>query len=109
MIGQKELPVKGGRVLILGLAFMENTGDVRNSKVIDVYQELKSFGTKVDVFDTLANLAQALRKYGIFLIKNIELSDYQAVLLAAPHKAFSGLTTPSSKEFCQEPLWTKVL
>ena len=97
LLHQKELPVKGGRALILGLAFKENTGDVRNSKVADVYQELKSFGMDVDVYDPLANPVQALREYGISLIQDVELSDYQAVLLAVPHQAFSSLTIQSSQ------------
>jgi UDP-N-acetyl-D-galactosamine dehydrogenase len=97
LLHQKELPVKGGRALILGLAFKENTGDVRNSKVVDVYQELKSFGMEVDVYDPLANQAQALREYGITLIQNIELSAYQAILLTVPHQAFSDLTIQSSQ------------
>ena len=97
LLHQKELPVKGGRALLLGLAFKENTGDVRNSKVVDVYQELKSFGMEVDVYDPLANPAQALREYGIALIQDIELSAYQAILLAVPHQAFSDLAIQSSQ------------
>ena len=98
MTGQKELPVKGGRALILGLAFKENTGDVRNSKVVDVYQELKSFGMDVDVYDPLANPVHALREYGISLIQDVELSDYQAVLLAVPHETFSTLDIKTSRQ-----------
>jgi UDP-N-acetyl-D-galactosamine dehydrogenase len=98
LLHQKELPVKDGRALILGLAFKENTGDVRNSKVVDVYQELKSFGMEVDVYDPLANPEQALREYGITLIQDIELSDYQAVLLAVPHQAFSTLDIQTSPQ-----------
>ena len=97
LLHQKGLPVKGGRALVLGLAFKENTGDVRNSKVVDVYQELKSFGMDVDVYDPLANPVQALREYGITLIQDIELSDYQAILLAVPHETFSSLTIQSSQ------------
>jgi UDP-N-acetyl-D-galactosamine dehydrogenase len=98
LLHQKGLPVKGGRALVLGLAFKENTGDVRNSKVVDVYQELKSFGMDVDVYDPLANPVQALREYGIALNQDIELSDYQAVLLTVPHKAFSTLDIQSSPQ-----------
>ena len=98
LLHQKELPVKGGRALILGLAFKENTGDVRNSKVVDVYQELKSFGMDVDVYDPLANPVQALREYGIALNQDIELSDYQAVLLAVPHETFSTLDIKTSRQ-----------
>ena len=97
LLHEKELPVKGGRALILGLAFKENTGDVRNSKVVDVYQELKSFGMEVDVYDPLANPAQALKEYGIELVQESLLSNYQAVLLAVPHQAFSGLNIQSSR------------
>ena len=98
LLHQKELPVKGGRALILGLAFKENTGDVRNSKVADVHQELKSFGMDVDVYDPLANPVHALREYGISLIQDVELSDYQAVLLAVPHETFSTLDIQTSPQ-----------
>ena len=97
LLHQKELPVKGGRALILGLAFKENTGDVRNSKVVDVYQELKSFGMEVDVYDPLANPAQALKEYSIELVQESLLSNYQAILLAVPHQVFSGLNIQSSR------------
>ena len=98
LLHQKELPVKGGRALILGLAFKENTGDVRNSKVVDVYQELKSFGMEVNVYDPLANPAQALKEYGIELVQEILLSNYQAILLAVPHETFSTLDIQSSPQ-----------
>ncbi|CAI8443929.1 MAG: UDP-N-acetyl-D-glucosamine 6-dehydrogenase [Cryomorphaceae bacterium] len=90
--------MKGGRALILGLAFKENTGDVRNSKVLDVYQELKSFGMEVDVFDPLANPAQALSEYGIELVPEIDLSEYQAILLAVPHQTFTTLAIQTSPQ-----------
>jgi UDP-N-acetyl-D-galactosamine dehydrogenase len=95
---QKDLMVKGGRALILGLAFKENTGDVRNSKVIDVYHELKSFGLTVDVHDPLANPAQALREYGIELIPELNLSDYQVIVLAVAHDLYKSLTIKTSPD-----------
>jgi len=98
LMNQKDLLVKGGKALILGLAFKENTGDVRNSKVIDVYHELKSFGLTVDVHDPLANPAQAERVYGIQLIQEINLSDYHAILLAVAHDAYKGLEIQTSTD-----------
>jgi UDP-N-acetyl-D-galactosamine dehydrogenase len=95
---QKDLPVKGSKALILGLAFKENTGDVRNSKVVDVYQELKSFGMEVDVHDPLANPEQAMSEYGITLIKGVVLENYQAILLAVPHESFHSLTIQTSPQ-----------
>jgi UDP-N-acetyl-D-glucosamine/UDP-N-acetyl-D-galactosamine dehydrogenase len=80
------------------LAFKENTGDVRNSKVIDVYHELKSFGLTVDIHDPLANPAQAFREYGIALIQELNLSDYQVILLAVAHDAYNGLDIQRSTD-----------
>ena len=98
LLNKKDLPVKGGRALILGLAFKENTGDVRNSKVIDVYHELKSFGLAVDVHDPLANPAQAEREYGIELIPEFSLGNYQAIILAVAHDSYKGLEIQTSTE-----------
>ena len=98
LLHQKDLPVKGSKALILGLAFKENTGDVRNSKVVDVYQELKSFGMEVDVHDPLANPEQAMSEYGISLIKGVVLENYQAILLAVPHESFHSLTIQTSPQ-----------
>ena len=98
LLHQKDLPVKGSRALILGLAFKENTGDVRNSKVIDVYHELKSFGLTVDVHDLLANSNQVFREYGIALIQELNLSDYQAIILAVAHDAYKGLDIQTSTD-----------
>ena len=95
---QKDLPVKDSKALILGLAFKENTGDVRNSKVVDVYQELKSFGLDVDVYDPLASPIQAKKEYGIDLLETIDLSHYSTILLAVAHDAFKTLEIATSKE-----------
>ena len=98
LMHQKDLPVKGSKALILGLAFKENTGDTRNSRVIDVYHELKSFGLKVDVYDPLANPVQAKNEYGIELLENLSLEKYPAILLAVAHEAFKGLNIATSKD-----------
>jgi UDP-N-acetyl-D-galactosamine dehydrogenase len=98
LMNKKDIPIKGGKALILGLAFKENTGDVRNSKVIDVYHELNSFGLTVDVHDPLANPAQAERVYGIQLIQELNLSHYQAILLAVAHNAYKGLDIQTSMD-----------
>ena len=97
LMHQKDLPVKGSKALILGLAFKENTGDTRNSRVIDVYHELKSFGLEVDVYDPLANPVQAKNEYGIELLENLSLKKYPAILIAVAHDAFQGLNIATSK------------
>jgi len=98
LMHQKDLPVKGSKTLILGLAFKENTGDTRNSRVIDVYHELKSFGLEVDVYDPLANPIQAKNEYGIDLLETLDLEQYPTILLAVAHDAFKGLSISTSKD-----------
>jgi UDP-N-acetyl-D-galactosamine dehydrogenase len=98
LMHQKDLPVKGNKALILGLAFKENTGDTRNSRVIDVYHELKSFGLEVDIYDPLANPIQAKNEYGIDLLETLNLDKYPAILLAVAHDAFKGLSISTSKD-----------
>jgi UDP-N-acetyl-D-galactosamine dehydrogenase len=98
LMHQKDLRVKGSKALILGLAFKENTGDTRNSRVIDVYHELKSFGLEVDVYDPLANPIQANNEYGIDLLETLDLDQYPTILLAVAHDAFKKLSIATSKD-----------
>jgi UDP-N-acetyl-D-galactosamine dehydrogenase len=93
---QKELPLSS-KALILGITFKENTGDTRNSRVVDVYKELKEFGLQVEVHDPLANAYEVHKEYGIELTQDFDLDDYGVVLLAVAHDDFKDLqikTTP---------------
>ena len=78
--------VKGATVLVLGLTFKENCGDLRNSRVIDVIQELESFGVNVQVFDPVASQEEAKREYGIELINLDDVGHIDAVVAAVPHQ-----------------------
>lgn len=97
LMQQKGLPLSS-KALILGITFKENTGDTRNSRVVDVYKELKEFGLQVEVHDPLANAYEVHKEYGIELIQELELNDYEVVLLAVAHDDFKDLqinTTPN--------------
>jgi len=83
---QKGLKIKNSKVLLLGVTFKENCPDIRNSKVIDVYNELTQFGLNVDVYDPLANSDDVLKDYKIKLIN--KLNKYQAIILAVSHDIF---------------------
>jgi UDP-N-acetyl-D-galactosamine dehydrogenase len=63
--------IDGSRALILGITFKENCPDIRNSQVIDIYNELKQFGLYVDVFDPYANKEEVKKQYNIELINSI--------------------------------------
>ena len=94
----KEVKVKGAEVLILGFTFKEDCPDVRNTKVIDMYLALKSFGTKVDVYDPLANEEDVKSEYDINLTNNLDQKKYDAIVLAVPHKAFISIEIDQLKK-----------
>jgi UDP-N-acetyl-D-galactosamine dehydrogenase len=79
--------IKGANVLILGVTFKENCPDIRNTKIVDIYNELRSFGINVDVYDPNANHLDVSQELGIVLIEN--LSKYDAIILAVNHNLFS--------------------
>ena len=88
MIG-KDIKIKGARVLVLGFTFKENCPDTRNTKVIDVVNELKEFGAIVDVYDPYASKETVKEEFGLTLMDSAPiLSDYQSVILAVAHDEF---------------------
>lgn len=84
----KNQTISMSRVLILGITFKENCSDIRNSKVIDIYNELVQFGMQVDVYDPHADKIEVESEYGINLLENLNLK-YEAIILAVSHSEFS--------------------
>ena len=80
--------VKDSRVLVLGITFKENCPDIRNTKAIDVINELKQFGCNVDVYDPWANPKEVKDEYNLDLIKQYTGAKYDAVVLAVAHDEF---------------------
>ncbi|MDA9312074.1 nucleotide sugar dehydrogenase [Vicingaceae bacterium] len=77
----------GAKVLVMGATFKENVSDIRNSKVVDVIDELKSFGLQVDVIDPFASSVALEKHYGFSL--NEQVSDqYNAILVAVNHDEY---------------------
>ena len=97
----KRIHVKGSRILVLGLAFKENCPDLRNSKVVDVVKELKTYGAKVDVYDPWVNVAEAQHEYGIKPVKKPQKGSYDAVLLAVAHNEFRALGAAEIRTLCK--------
>ena len=79
--------INGAKVLIMGATFKENVSDIRNSKVADVVNELKSFSINVDVMDPHASSEELLHEYGYGLIDKIE-GKYNAVIVAVNHREY---------------------
>ena len=80
--------VKGAKVNVLGLTFKENCPDLRNSKVIDIIQELQSYGIDVHVHDPMAEPAEAKHEYNVTLRSWDELPQADAIVAAVAHKEF---------------------
>jgi len=85
--------IKGSKVLVLGITFKENCPDIRNSRVIDVINELKEFGCNVDVYDPWADPKEVKKEYDIDLLQtsNLQLETYDSVILAIAHDEFKEL------------------
>lgn len=83
--------IKGSRVNVLGLTFKENCGDLRNSKVIDIINELKSYGVEVFVTDPQAEAEEAMHEYGVRLLPWEELPRADAIVAAVSHKEYLAL------------------
>lgn len=84
----KNHKINSSKSLILGITFKENCPDIRNSRVIDIYTELKQFGLQVDVFDPHADPKEVNEEYGISLIKSPNSKNYDSVILAVAHQEF---------------------
>jgi len=84
--------IKVCKVLVMGITFKENCPDIRNSKVIDIINEFKEYGIKVNVVDPLVDENEVQREYGIKLSKIEGVTDVDAIIFAVPHKKFKDIT-----------------
>jgi UDP-N-acetyl-D-galactosamine dehydrogenase len=82
--------IQDAKVLVMGTTFKEDVSDIRNSKVIDVVKELKSFQVQVDLVDPHASSSEMLHEYGVGLIDKPN-NDYDAIIVAVNHKEYKGL------------------
>ncbi|MFC3880868.1 nucleotide sugar dehydrogenase [Algoriphagus namhaensis] len=98
---RKDLKVIDAKVLILGFTFKENCPDVRNTRVIDIFHELRSFDISVDVYDPWANAEEVKHEYQIDIRHGEDvpnLSDYSAIILAVAHDQFQSLSIKKSQD-----------
>ncbi|MDN5086581.1 Vi polysaccharide biosynthesis UDP-N-acetylglucosamine C-6 dehydrogenase TviB [Aliarcobacter butzleri] len=83
--------IEGSKVLVLGITFKENCPDIRNSRVIDVIEELQEFGCNIDVYDPWADTKEVEHEYNLKLIKELNIAKYEAIVLAVAHNEFKEL------------------
>jgi len=87
---QKDIPVKGAKALLLGFTFKENCPDVRNTRVIDIYQDLQEYGLDITVYDPWVNKEEVAYEYKLEILTRSEslLNDYSVIILAVGHSEF---------------------
>ena len=101
--------VKGARVAILGFTFKENCPDTRNTKVIDIYRELKEYGIDALITDPDADAAEAKRLYGVEFADMADIKDMDAVVIAVNHRAFEVFDTDTIDGWFDDGADKKVL
>ena len=89
LMKQNNISIKNSNVLILGITFKENMSDIRNSKVVDIYNFLRLKGLKVDVYDPHADKEEVKLEFNIKMIEN--LNQYDSIVVAVAHDVFKGL------------------
>ena len=88
---QNDLKVKGSNILVLGITFKENCPDVRNTKAVDVINNLSSYGAKIDVFDPWASPEEVKREYNLTTYTHLPKKTYDAIVLTVAHSQFLNL------------------
>ncbi|MCU4520401.1 Vi polysaccharide biosynthesis UDP-N-acetylglucosamine C-6 dehydrogenase TviB [Acinetobacter schindleri] len=88
---KKKIQVEGAKVLVLGLSFKENCPDIRNTKIIDIVNELQEYNIQADVYDPWVDTQEAQHEYGITPIVSLEQGRYDAVILAVAHEQFKAM------------------
>jgi UDP-N-acetyl-D-galactosamine dehydrogenase len=99
---RKGHPVLSNKVLVLGLTFKENCPDVRNTKVVDIVKQLKTYNTQVDIYDPWIDIKEAEHEYGLqCLAEAPQAGQYAAVVLAVGHSQFMKLGEDGIKAWGQ--------
>lgn len=83
--------IKGAKVLVMGMTFKENCPDIRNTKVIDLINELKSYSMEVDIYDPWVDSKEAELEYGVGIVPKLNDGEYDAVVIAVAHNEFKAM------------------
>lgn len=99
MMTQRKCHVVDSNILIMGLTFKENCPDLRNTRVIDIIQELKNYNANVHIYDPWADAAEAQHEYGLELIDSPKRDSYDAIILCVGHNQFRELGAAEIRTF----------
>ena len=96
---QRGITVAGARILLLGITFKENCPDLRNTRVVELAQELEDYRATVDIHDPWADRLEALQEYGVRLVEDPQPAAYDAVVIAVAHDEFRALGIDGLRRF----------
>ena len=96
---RRRIHVNGARVLVMGLTFKENCPDLRNTRVVDILQELREYNVAADVYDPWVDPAEAQHEYGITPVVEPQAGAYDAVIVAVAHRQFRELGEQGMRAF----------
>ncbi|MEP2757539.1 MAG: Vi polysaccharide biosynthesis UDP-N-acetylglucosamine C-6 dehydrogenase TviB [Hyphomicrobiales bacterium] len=96
---KKRIQVNGARVLIMGLAFKENCPDLRNTRVVDIIDELRDYNVDVDLYDPWIDREEASEEYGVTPLEFPTDGEYDAVILAVAHTKFNNMGIGRIRQF----------
>jgi len=99
LLSKKNIKINSSKILILGLSFKEDCPDIRNTKVIDIINELIEYDCDVDVFDPWVDKRVAAKEYDIDLLDDIQINYYDAIVIAVSHKQFKKMGIEVIKSF----------
>jgi UDP-N-acetyl-D-galactosamine dehydrogenase len=88
LMNRNGLVVNGSKILVLGITFKENCPDIRNSRVIDIIEELKDFGAEIDVYDPWSDKLEVEKEYSITTLEKVDFINYSCIILAVAHSQF---------------------
>jgi UDP-N-acetyl-D-galactosamine dehydrogenase len=98
-MNKRRVRVDGARVLVMGFAFKENCPDLRNTRVIDIVNELKEYSVQVDVYDPWVDPNAVLQEYGITPVSSPQQQVYDGIILAVAHRQFHALGATAIRAF----------
>ena len=101
LMTEKKIQMVDANILVLGLTFKENCPDIRNTKVIDVINELDGFHANIDVYDPWADNDEVKAEYGIELVDQLESGHYDAIISCVAHDQIKSMSSQELKALCK--------
>jgi UDP-N-acetyl-D-galactosamine dehydrogenase len=101
LMATKRVSVVDARVLVLGITFKENCGDLRNTRVVEIVRDLEHYQAKVDIHDPWADPTECQHEYGISLVEKPAHGAYDCVIVAVAHEQFAALGPQGVRDFCR--------